>query len=300
MVGVYYITIQNNTVYKHLKTDNEVGDKLSRRLKKKHQVVNFKYLIETLYLDKSLGDHIVQGTCLNKKGDYKSPLIKGPRLSNFDQIKELPTNMLIAVVISSGILVKAITNYYRQKGYLIGDWTLHNIIFNIKTGYLVNIDLEGFYTYSPIGLNLSWNSGENNYVAIKKRLKTLQIRIIKLIVNTYKQKQNQIQNKEKLSTQIITLLDVPGMYQLSMPFAIMIQYPFMETYLKKISLGKNNNEKVYQVFLKLNTLSPSQLIIPINKNYNTSDYHYFYSFSLEVTNPIRILYLTTPVRSKII
>jgi hypothetical protein len=44
-------------------------------------------------------------------------------------------------------------DYNNKHGSLIGDWALHNIIYDLESKKLLNIDLEGFYTYPKVHNN---------------------------------------------------------------------------------------------------------------------------------------------------
>jgi len=324
MVGVYHITISHNKVYKYLKRDNEVGDKLYNRLKKSKHVSSFKYLIEKLYLNVIIGKHIVSGICLGVRGDYVSPLIHGITLAENGKIDILDSTHLVELIISIGLLTKSLTQYYKIKGYIIGDWTLHNIIFSIKTGTLINIDLEGFYTYSPYGLELSWNSGENNYSVIKQRLGSLQKRLIKKIYVRYtslsqpptpsRPRPISITPSPSLSNPIIiTVINIPDGYQISVPFRIETKYTNISIYLQYIkptilcnisNRSDTPNIKTYKVFIKVNSLIPHQLIVM-----NTSpikippQYRYLYTFYLDSDghfSPVIIHHMSNPLRSKLV
>lgn len=269
MVGVYQIKPHGNYIYKYLKTDNEVGEKLLKRLKKTKQLEIFKYLIENLYLNTLIGNHVVKGTCLANRGDYMSPLIIGPRLSDKHRLMSLSNNTLVELIIAIGILTQSLTQYYVDKGYIIGDWTLHNIIFNLKTGQLVNIDLEGFYTYSPLGLDLSWNSGENKYTTIKRTLTRLQKRLVTRLYQRLKEKPPSTSTKE------ITLVNIPNAYQLSFPLLVTSKYPQIRKYSNPITLldlddNNNNNNNTFKVYINLTSDKPSQLVISNSDKYQNN------------------------------
>jgi len=302
MVGVYQIKSHGNYIYKYLKRDNEVGEKLLKRLKNPKQLDIFKYLIENLYRNSLFGKHVVKGHCLTNRGDYMSPLIIGPCLADNQRLASLPNNTLVEILVAIGILTKSLTSYYFKKGYIIGDWTLHNIIFNLKTGQLLNIDLEGFYTYSPVGLDLSWNSGENKYSTIKKKLTRLQKRLITIIYQKSRDRNLNSQNSQNSQTSnLLTLVNIPDTYQLTLPFLITSNYPQIREYLHSLTISEESKPtKIYRVFINLKANKPYQLIISDDNKYQNNNSDYFYSFNLANNDDnFTISHLLRPLRSRI-
>lgn len=311
MVGVYKIIINKseNKVYKYLSTETEVGKKLTRRLKNKQSFMYFKQLVEHFSKHPIIGNHIVEGKCQKKPGDYCSPIIKGPLLSNLYNLQiliKLDPKLIFSVIISIGILISNLKKFKNDKGYLLGDWTLHNLIFCIKRGCLVNIDLEGLYSYSPIGLSLSWDSGESKLGIIKKRLKSLQTGLIKYIVDKTK--------SSRLS--FITIFNIPSNYQLIVPQLVEIPYHHLLKYVKYLDLTSNKdkslivNEKIGKdllVFINFNNNNPyiliTQKIAKLNFYKNSNLIHYFTindNFNKIINHKYRLIRLTSPTRSKII
>ena len=295
MVGVYKIKVKDDRVYKYLQTTSEVGEKLARRLKKKKQLTIFKRLVETLHLDKTIGNYVVKGTCLSNRGDYYSPYISGICLVNMGEIKRLDTGQIISILLNGSLLLKALNAYQQLKGYLIGDWTLHNIIFNVKTGYLVNIDLEGFYTYSPFGLQLSWNNGEANYNSIKKRIRGLQKKLVRLLYTRYRSPNPQ----HVISCDLLTTVQLPGAYQLVYPDKITSYYPHLAEYLNYLNLTHDPEKtEKYLVMLRLGVDNPYTLIIPTMDQDKYPLINFIPFFSYQYNLPI--IYKVNPLRSKLL
>ena len=181
MPGVYTIIFKDKFVYKHLNSESEVANKLKKRLKKKKNQVFFNYLVHNLCKDNILGDHIVGGISLDNRGSYKSPKLEGPLLSFIFKKWETTTqfSIRIALIYALDKLLHNLRKYINHKGYLIGDWASHNIIWESNSHELVNIDLEGFYTYSPWGPNLSWKTKENKIFFIQKEYNRLIYALLK-------------------------------------------------------------------------------------------------------------------------
>ena len=194
-------------------------------------------------------------------------------------------------------MLQSLERYHIIKGYLIGDWTLHNIIFNPDNGYLVNIDLEGFYTYSPVGLNLSWDNGESNYNTIKSRIKCLQKKIIKILYQRYTK---EIDKNKCLN--ILTSVQIPGGYQLVFPDCIVNNYSRFANYIKYQEINDNiitdTCKDIFTVMIKLDTNNPYVLIIPkiYQDKYIPMGFRIFFKLSVKIP----VVYKQNPLRSKLI
>ena len=275
MVGVYQIKVHRGIVYKSLRTDNEVGEKLWKRLRRPKNRQFFKNLIENMSKDHILGHHVVIGKCSNQRADYHSPLIQGYGLSEMERIENLVTYQLVNLLASIAVILKSLGEYQRRHGYLIGDWTLHNLIYQVGTGLILNIDLEGFYTYSPFGLSLSWNSGECRWKTVRDRLKTLQFRLLDLIFHSFSERDT----TSKISC--LTLLNLPGQYQLVFPGKLVNYLPCLADYFSYLILPGNEitspltspaishpttseNLQTYQVYLKLTRQQLSYLLVDLD------------------------------------
>lgn len=317
MVGVYQIKVHRGIVYKSLRTDNEVGEKLWKRLRRPKNRQFFKNLIENMSKDPILGHHVVIGKCSNQRADYHSPLIQGYGLSEIERIENRVTHQLVNILISIAVLLKSLGEYQRRHGYLIGDWTLHNLIYQVGTGLILNIDLEGFYTYSPFGLSLSWNSGECRWKTVRDRLKTLQFKLLGLLFQGFSE-------KDPSKINCLTLLDLPGQYQLVFPGKLVNYLPSLADYFSYLSLTDNgvnpttskvnptNSENLlaYQVYLKLDRQQLSYLLVDLD---NPPELFQVTSpllsppwrkwFNFRVNKQVaksRFVYKINPLRSKIV
>lgn len=148
MTGVYKINLIRNGnlifVQKRININNEVGQALTERLKRKKHRLFFKKCITETSKNALLGKHAVHGQLINGRGNYMSPLVKGPTLGNIERIETLDCHSCVALISACETLIGVLRRFHRQNGYLLGDWTLHNLVWNVDSGELVNIDLEGF------------------------------------------------------------------------------------------------------------------------------------------------------------
>lgn len=173
MVGVYQIKRNNNWLYKYLNLDNEIGYRLSKRLRKRKWNQIFRKIIESSRELPWIGTHIATGQCLNKIGSYRSPFIIGFHLESIPW-NQLNITELVSLSCAIDHFIFNLRNY-TQKYSLTGDWALHNIMFDGKR--IINVDLEGFFTYSQIGLSLDWEVKENSPSYLIKHLRGIQPKI---------------------------------------------------------------------------------------------------------------------------
>lgn len=185
MVGVYQIVRQGNWVLKYLSSTHPVAKQIRHQLRKKKQYNYFCHVIQSSCQQKHLGKHIVSGRLLGRKGDYASPWIEGLTLQEIQSIRHWSTldsdgTYRKRILTAIHQLQQSIRHAHKENKYIRGDWTLHNIIFREKDSRLINIDLEGFYTYRQDGpaCLLSWNPKEHHVPTILKTLRTLRQQLL--------------------------------------------------------------------------------------------------------------------------
>lgn len=184
MVGVYSIVIKNNVVFKTLNKNNsnEVAQKLLKLLKHKKKLKIYQRIIENAYLRPIIGIHIVNGKIISGV-NYISPYINGLLLSDKESLINLHVQQKLNLIDSIKILINNIKSISINREYIDGDWTLHNLIWDYNK--IINIDLEGFFTYSKNGPQLSWENYENKVSSI-----ILRLRKIIGFINNYKDKKD--------------------------------------------------------------------------------------------------------------
>jgi hypothetical protein len=181
MVGVYRIVRRADVVYKYLHIPNPVAQSLYRHLSKKYYLERFCHIIQSASKQKKLGKHIVEGFLLPGIGNYGSPWIPGLTLQEIKDISSIqewraldPTGSRRRGLLRAiHQLQMSIKQAHRENGFIRGDWALHNIVYQEDKGRVVNVDLEGFFTYSPDGPSLDWNPKEHHVPTILKTLRNL-------------------------------------------------------------------------------------------------------------------------------
>ena len=236
MVGVYNIKIDKNMVFKYINSQNEVGNKLTKRFKNKQHYAKFINIIQTSYKYNIIGQYIVKGFIINN-ANYKSPLVRGPTLNNLNLIYQLSTIEKILIIYTIGELISCLIKFKNTYKYLSGDWMPHNIVWDVDNHTLINVDLEGFYTYSPFGLQLSWKGHECDIKYIKKRLFLIMRKIWYNIYN------NTVITTNKYM-KVISVLNIPSCYQLWFPFNIY-----------DMDLNNNYNKRLTEISKNVNVIT---------------------------------------------
>ena len=265
MTGVYKIIKKGNKVYKYINKNNEIGYIIYQSLKNLTKSENiyidyFNNLIKNGHLLPHIGQHIVKGFLFKSKGDYYSPYIDGLLLSNLDTTNMKFVN-LFHILFSIEELLYNLILYNKNIDALIGDWAIHNLIMDNNTGVIINIDLEGLYTYSKLGPTLKWNKKENKISFIHSQFSSIKKDIIFKLS----------ENSSKLNNiPYITLIILPNTLNINWlyPFLYKNYKDNIKNRIFNMEFGdlqgyKTNIFSVY--FLFKNQKKISQIIIPNNK-----------------------------------
>ena len=159
MPGIFNINIKDGIVYKSFNNENAYGKSLQKKIK--YDMEKYIYYITNSYKLPIIGQYIPE--CIdvnNTNGSYSMKFIEGINLMDLlnkndnacksagwisKEIK-LEKGMIEDIVIELTNLEEKLYEYNKQYT-LRGDWYLHNLIYNINSKRIYNVDLEGFYTY---------------------------------------------------------------------------------------------------------------------------------------------------------
>lgn len=209
MPGVYHIRIHSGKIWKQLMRDTEVGETLAKSLKKRRHRDRFTRLIETSHQLPHIGPHIVSGTVTSSRGDYCSPYIKGLTLADMDSLLHLSLRNRFHLTVSITELSLALAKFHKTHSYMMGDWAMHNIVYDSEKHNLKNVDLEGFYTYGPWGLPLSWKGDEANTPRIRQQLRKVQRQVVQSMKAHFRS-----------SGSLITTITCLSRYPMWIPFSL--------------------------------------------------------------------------------
>jgi PST family polysaccharide transporter len=131
---------------------NEFSTQLIRTLKSSTEYHRYRKTLKSMRYDPFLGNHCLDVLVFRPDGSYRSEYVEGINLGQL-RAELFRSEKLLAEI--RGDLVDAIrhllgdlTQYYESTGTLIGDWPLHNLVYSPAKRVIVNVDAEGFFTYS--------------------------------------------------------------------------------------------------------------------------------------------------------
>lgn len=116
-----------------------------------------------------LQENIVTLIEVNKNGGYKSVYVEGYNLKAvrdhilYGESNEIEDSRLLRMVHQIKKLIENLEKYNDKFGHIPGDWPLHNLVYDNNKDTVVNVDLEGFYTFKEARL-------ENNLDYVRNEL----------------------------------------------------------------------------------------------------------------------------------
>ena len=135
-----------------IKGDSFYADRFIERIKDYKEYKNYYNTLMSLNKLPLLNKHTCKVKSIKRNGSYISPFIEGYNLKILsDRIKEnkviLEKKENLKILYAMKEMIDSLENYQKKFGKVPGDWLLHNLIYSIKKEKIINIDLEGFYTY---------------------------------------------------------------------------------------------------------------------------------------------------------
>lgn len=175
----FLIFYDQDNVFKVVKFSDAYGLKLLLSLLDTQEYDRYRRTLGSLGSLEFLNRHIAGLTGIYRTGSYSSPYINGYNLQLLAAGQKGPDarGLSIGAETRSDIkgavseLLEALRNYDRKHGFLIGDWHLSNLLYDPKAKRVVNVDLEGFYTYN---INTKFNLYkifENDLKWVEEQLK---------------------------------------------------------------------------------------------------------------------------------
>jgi len=165
-------------VFKIIKLSHKFGLKLFFRLADKAEFDAYKKTIESLKNLEFLNKHIAELVEVYRTGSYCCAYVNGYPLEvlkkyiaegNTDFFKNQKNIFNIKPAIQE--LLDSLKNYYCKHKTIVGDWSLQNLVYDQDLNRIINVDLEGFYTYKKDTNFNEYKIFENDYSWIEKTLK---------------------------------------------------------------------------------------------------------------------------------
>lgn len=172
--GVFYLLVDNrdekNKKVVKIPRFNNISSCRLLNLTRGHEKFGEEYQKEMIGLtkDSNLGKHLPKIFDIKKDGSYISSFIEGFNLKDVKQqiiYGGLKTD-INPLKDATNELWNNIKSYRDKTGKIVGDWGIHNLLFNPVSDRLYNVDLEGFCLYNNTAV-------ENSYEYVSAELCSL-------------------------------------------------------------------------------------------------------------------------------
>ena len=141
----FFISSDESVIYK--KNKNRPS-KFKELLQNKVKKDDFEDILSGEGIIEDLRPNVVKGFDLETDGSHKSEFIHGYRLDLISDY-ELSESIFFKILDECKKLLQKL-EFAASEENLFGDWALHNLVFSLKYGCIMNVDLEGFVTYNPL------------------------------------------------------------------------------------------------------------------------------------------------------
>lgn len=157
---VFYVCSQETPVGKIViklpRGDNQFSCNLIAAVGDNRVFEDYKKLLTTLTADPWLTKHCVGAVSIRRDGGYTSEFVDGFNLAElkdglFDP-SVLPKDLRGRLAKAIDELLADLLGYEESHGKIIGDWALHNLVFSPERASIVNVDTEGFFTFTTAGV----------------------------------------------------------------------------------------------------------------------------------------------------
>lgn len=176
----FRIFIKRRDVFKVLSLRRLFGIHLFKCLVDNDEFNTYKRILESLESLEFLGKHISKLRKVYRTGSYSGSYHAGYNLYmlNIKEIypnKDLLTDQRIIADIKVAVveLIGALEKYQCKYQTITGDWNLQNLIYDIELKRIVNVDLEGFYSYRKGAKFSMFLDIYDGFYSIKEKLEGL-------------------------------------------------------------------------------------------------------------------------------
>ena len=130
---------------------NDFSYDLIKKLRRPSEFKNYQETITSIKQNRLLRNHCPDVYRFRPDGGYVSEYIEGINLARLrDELFKpgLATNSIKRGLVSAlEELRQDLACFHSENGHLVGDWPLHNLVFSEAKRAIINVDLEGFFTY---------------------------------------------------------------------------------------------------------------------------------------------------------
>jgi len=154
--GIFYISVRSegnrSLVVKVPHLNTRYSWSLYKKLRDPAAFREYCSVLLSISNDPILGPHFPHVQNVRRDGGYTSSYVTGHNLSEIRDIardgRPFPDELDPAEVMT-GIdeLLDRLKAFQRENGTLCGDWPIYNLIYDIRKKRIINVDVEGVYTY---------------------------------------------------------------------------------------------------------------------------------------------------------
>ena len=152
-------------VIKLPKGGNPHGAKFIRELRQQEALERYFQALKHASSNSLLRAHSPELIQISSRGGYVSEYIDGFNLAHLRDTlfaeSSMPIEYRKSLCASLTSLLQHLRDYQKQYQHLTGDWALHNLLYSPSKKAIINVDLEGYYSYSKPSVenNLTWIEG---------------------------------------------------------------------------------------------------------------------------------------------
>jgi len=153
---VFHVCVRQSAaglkVVKLPRGDNQYSARFIKALRPAEAFGRYKGILTGLKDDAWLHDHCVAVSQIRRDGGYDCESVDGFNLAVIREqilISEILTrSQRDELVRAIRQLLQDLNGYHGEHHKLTGDWRLHNLVFSPERRAIINVDAEGFFTYS--------------------------------------------------------------------------------------------------------------------------------------------------------
>lgn len=171
--GVFYICMfrdkGSTSVLKIPRIDNVYSYSLWEKLCSLQAFNEYSSLLLSLSTDPIWNGHVPIAEQVRRDGGYVSSYVVGFNMTLVKEIllnrNNLPNDLCSSdLILAIDDLLANLREYVIRNGRLIGDWGLHNLIYEKTSRKIINVDLEGFYMTQDNKLQADMFTAKMEYI----------------------------------------------------------------------------------------------------------------------------------------
>lgn len=171
-IGTRFVCLTNKRkLLKIISAKHHYGEHLRAELKNKETFGSYEHRLLHLKNLPLISEHIVQVHKVYRSGSYLCDYHDGYNIADVEA-RNNNNALKKEILVALNNLIAELEQYEKITGEtLIGDWNLQNLLYLPKQKKILNVDLEGFFTYSSDYKAHEYKYYENHISWIKKRIK---------------------------------------------------------------------------------------------------------------------------------